>query len=190
MTPPVLTVLLLVVAASSARGEEFKTPPLQLGAAVSGIAPIAAEGPYLVFGAGPRLTLNVGRWLGLEFGLERVGPSESTGITALYTSQLKIPLRRSSTRTLSVTAGAAGLLWYKQRSEVRITRPDQSIVVHPSSSRVFLDPPSLPMVGVTQDVVVHQRVAVSWSAQAMVGEATGFAIRGSLGVSFGMGGYR
>ena len=190
MTRPMLTVLLLLTAASSVRAEQSTPPRLELGATVSGLVPIVAEGPYVVVGVGPRLTLNAGRWLGFELGIEKVGPSESSGINALYTTQLKIPLRRGRTRTLSLLAGAAGLVSFQHRSESRITRLDQSIVVHPSFDRVFVDPPNLPMVGIAQDVVIHRHAAASFSAQAMFGEAAGFALRGAVGITFGFGGYR
>jgi len=190
MTRLVLTVLLLLAAASSVRAQQSTPPRLELAATISGIAPILAEGPYIVFGVGPRLTVNASRWLGLELGIEKISPSESSRINALYTTQLKIPLRRTATKTLSLTAGAAGLVSFQHRSEVRITRPDQSIVVHPSFDRVRVEPPNMPMVGIAQDVVTHRHAAVSFSAQAMFGEAAGLAVRGAVGITFGLGSYR
>ena len=132
MTRPLLTVLLLLAAASSVRADQSTPPRFELGATVSALAPILAEGPYFVVGVGPRVTFNASRSLGFELGIEKVVPSESSGINTLYTTQLKIPLRRGRSRTLSLTAGAAGLVSFRHRSEVRTTRLDQSIVVHPS----------------------------------------------------------
>lgn len=190
MTRAWLTVLVLLMGMSTARADGIRVPRLELGGAVSGLAPIVAEAPYFVVGVGPRLTVNAARWLGLEIGVEKLGPAEGSRITALYLTQIRIPLRRANTRTLSLTVGAAGLAWYRQRSEARITRLDGSIVVHPAYRTAFVDPPNLPTVGVAHDAVVHRRAAVSFAAQAMFGEASGLAIRGSLGVSFGSSGYR
>ena len=100
-----------VLAASPARGQEVRAPHFEVGGNVSGIVAFGfGDGPAVVGGGGPRVTINVTPRLAIDLLAEVIGPTESSGTTALYQTQLELPVRRSpdGKRTVSFTVGAAG----------------------------------------------------------------------------------
>jgi hypothetical protein len=86
--------------------------------------------------------------------------------------------------------GLAGDFQYTRRSERRVTRPDGSIVVTPAHRRLRTSDPATVVLGLAGDHVFSRRGALSTAIQVFVGQLSGMAIRGSVGVSFGAGGYR
>ena len=86
--------------------------------------------------------------------------------------------------------GAAGGASYQHIREARISRPDGSTVVHPAFRRYRTTPPNSLVFGVSQDFVANRHTAFSWGLQTFIGDVGGFAVRGTFGVSFGVGGYR
>src|SRR5687767_15124673 len=129
-----LVAVAATLAASPARAQEVSPPDFEIGGNVSGIVPIVfADGPAVVAGGGPRVTVNVTPQLAIDLLAEVIGPFESSGTMALYQTQLKLPIGRSSDgkRTLSFTVGAAGTAWYRRAPETRIPRLDGSTVVYP-----------------------------------------------------------
>jgi hypothetical protein len=182
----------MILVASPVRAEEARSPRFELGGTFSGIVPIVADGPAVVLGVGPRVTFNVTPRFGLELLAEVVGPVESSGTTALYQSQLKIAVRRSrdAKRTVSFTVGAAGSAAYQRAPETRIARLDGSTVVHPGYRRFRATAPGNLVVGVARERVCHRLASSCVAVHGYVGPMAGMAVRVSIGVSLGIGGYR
>jgi hypothetical protein len=119
-------------AEAAERSRACKPPRVEIGGVVSGILPIVSEdGPSVVVGGGPSVTVNLWRQIGIEMLAEAVGPVESSGTFGYYLTQVKIPLRKSAAgaRTLSLTAGVAGGASYERIHERRVVRLDGSTVV-------------------------------------------------------------
>ena len=182
-----------VLAASPARGQEVSPPHLEIGGNVSGIVAFGFDdGAALVGGGGPRLTLNITPRLAIDLSAEVIGPTESSGTTALYQTELELPIRRSSDgkRTLSFTVGAAGTAWYRRAPETRIPRLDGSTVVYPEYRTLQVSAPTTLAIGVAREEVVGRHVSTCFALQTYLGSIGGIAVRASVGVSFGAGGYR
>ena len=182
-----------ILAASPVAADDVKVPRVEIGGSVSGILPILSEdGIAVVIGAGPRMTVNVGKGIRLELTAEVVGPTDSSGTYGFYLTQVKVPIGNSASRasTLYITAGAAGAASYQRFDESRRGRPDGSTVVNPGFRRFLADAPNTLSVGVSQDRVLNRKLAASWGLQTFIGNIGGVAVRGSVGLSFGFGGYR
>jgi len=182
-----------LLAASPARGQDASAPHFEIGANASGIVAFGFEGGAgVVGGAGPGLTVNVTPRVAIDLAAEFIGPTESSGTTALYQTQLALPIRRSADgkRTLSFTVGAAGLLWYWQASETRSPRLDGSAVVYPGYRTFRISAPTTLALGIAREEVVSRHVATRFGLQTYLGSLGGIAVRASVGVAFGVGGYR
>jgi hypothetical protein len=182
-----------ILAASPARAQNVTPPRLEIGGSVSGILPIVFEdGPAILASAGPRLTMNVTPRFGVELLAEVLGPVEFSGTMALYQTQLKLPFRQSrgGERTMSFTVGAVGLASYRRTRETRIARLDRSTVVYPGFRRFQATAPTTFAVGVARNALFGRSFSSSLAVQGYVGPLGGFAARASVGVSFGVGGYR
>ena len=195
MERPWLTLVALAwtLAAWPARAQEVDPPRLEIGGIVSGLVAFAFEdGPVVVGGGGPRVTVNVTRQVAIDLSAEVIGPTESSGTTALYQTQLEFPVRRSpdGKRTLSVTVGAAGIAYYRRAPEFRLPRLDGSMVVYPGYRTFRIAAPTTLAIGVARKEVVSRHVATCFALQTYLGSLGGFAVRASVGVSFGVGGYR
>jgi hypothetical protein len=195
MRRPWLTLVAVagVLAASPARGQEVRAPHFEIGGNVSGLVAFLAEnGPAVVGGGGPRVTINVTPRLAIDLSAEVIGGTGSSGTTALYQSQLEFPIKRSADgkRTISVTAGAAGLAWYRRAPEHRLPRLDGSRVVYPGYRTFRVNAPTTVAIGVARKAVVSRHVSTCLALQTYLGSLGGIAVRASVGVSFGVGGYR
>ena len=193
MTRLWLTLATGILAASPVAADDVKVPRVQIGGSVSGILPIAAEDGFaVVVGAGPKLTVDVWKGIRVELTAEVVGPTESSGTYAFYLTEVKVPIRTrdGGARTLFVTAGAAGAASYQRFDETRRTRPDGSTIVNPGFQRFLASAPSNLTIGISQDHVLNRKVAASWALHTFIGDIGGLAVRGSVGLSFGIGGYR
>ncbi len=181
-----------ILAASPARAQDPRAPRLEIGATFSGIVPIVIEdGPPIVAGAGPRVAVNVSRRLGLEGLADVLTGLESYGTTALYQTQLKYALRKTRAgRVVSFTVGAAGLAWYDRVHDTRVTRPDRSIAVYPGYRRFRVRPPTTLCAGLAREQIFGRRTSSYLAIQGYVGAVGGVAVRASVGLSFGIGGYR
>ena len=182
-----------ILAASPVAADDLKVPRVQIGGSVSGILPIVSEGGFaVVVSAGPKLTVNAWKGIRVELTAEVVGPTEGSGTYAFYLTEVKVPIRTaaSGARTLFFTAGAAGAASYQRFAETRRARPDGSTVVNPGFQRFLVNAPNNLTLGVSQDHVLNRKVAASWGLQTFIGDIGGLAIRGSVGLSFGIGGYR
>jgi hypothetical protein len=188
-----LVALAAVLAASPARGQEVRAPHFEIGGNVSGLLAFGFEdGPAVVGGGGPRVTINVTPRLAIDLSAEVIGPTESSGTTALYQTQLALPIRRSpdGKRTLSFTVGAAGSAWYRRAPEFRRPRLDGSTVVYPAYRTFQVSAPLTLAIGVARTEVVSRQVSTCLALQTYLGSLGGIAVRASVGVSFGVGGYR
>ena len=190
-----LTLLALAgaLAASPARAQEVGPPRLEIGGNVIGVVPIYFEdGPAVLGGAGPRVTLHLTPRLAIDLLAEVIGPVESSGRYALYQTQLALPIRRSpdGKRTLSFTVGAAGSAWYRRAPEFRNPRLDGSMVVYPAYRTFRVSAPTTAAIGVARQEVVARHVSTCLALQTYLGSLGGLAVRASVGVSFGVGGYR
>jgi hypothetical protein len=182
-----------VLEASPARGQEVSQPRFEIGGNVAGIAAIVAEdGPAFFGSGGPRLTVSVTPRLAIDLIAEVIAPNESSGTLALYQTQLKLPIGRSpdGKRTVSFTVGAAGTAWYRRAPEHRVPRLDGSTVVYPGYRTFRVSAPNTVAIGVAREEVVGRRVSTSFALQTYLGALGGMAVRASVGVSFGVGGYR
>jgi hypothetical protein len=189
----ILPALAGTLAASPARAQEVGPPPLEIGGIFSGIVAFGSEdGPAVVIGAGPRVTVNLTRKVAVDLAAEVIGPTESSGTTGLYQSQLVFPVRRSpdGKRTLSVTVGATGLFYYRRAPEMRSPRLDGSQVVYPPYRTFLVRAPTTLVLGVAREEVVARHVSTCLALQTYLGSLGGVAVRASVGVSFGVGGYR
>jgi hypothetical protein len=182
-----------VLAASPARGQEVRAPHLEIGGNVAGLVAFGFEdGSGVVGGGGPRVTINLTPRLAIDLSAGIIGPAGSPGTTALYQSQLEFPIQRSADgkRTISVTAGAAGLAWYRRAPEHRLPRLDGSTVVYPGYRTFRVTAPTTVAIGVARKEVVSRHVSTCLALQTYLGSLGGIAVRASFGVSFGVGGYR
>lgn len=182
-----------VLEASPARGQEVSQPRFAIGGNVAGIAAIVAEDGPAVFGSGgPRLTVSVTPRLAIDLMAEVIGPNESSGTLARYQTQLKLPIGRSpdGKRTVSFTVGAAGTAWYRRAPEHRVPRLDGSTVIYPGYRAFRVSAPNTVAIGVAMEEVVSRRVSTSFALQTYLGSLGGIALRGSVGMSFGLGRYR
>jgi hypothetical protein len=182
-----------ILAASPARAQDVTPPRVEIGGSFSGILPIVFEdGPAILASAGPRITMNVTRRFGVELLAEVLGPVEFSGTMALYQTQLKLPFRkaRAGERTVSLTVGAVGLASYRRTRETRIARLDGSTVVYPGFRRFQATAPTTFAVGVAREALVGRSFSSSLAVQGYIGPLGGIAARASVGVSFGVGGYR
>jgi hypothetical protein len=186
-------VLAGALVASPARGQDLSPPRLEIGGNVIGVVSIFFEdGPAVVGGGGPRVTVNITPRLAIDLLSEVIGGVDSSGTTALYQIQLAFPIRESSGggRTLSFTVGAAGSAWYRQAPEYRRPRLDGSAVVYPPYRTVRVSAPTTAVFGVAWEEVVSRHVSTCFAVQTYLGSLGGFAVRASAGVAFGVGGYR
>ena len=189
MTRPVLLLALGVLSSSP----DAAAQRLEIGGNASAILPIVSEdGPTIVVGGGPRVTINVAPWIAVELQAEALGPVEDAGVFAIYGSQVKFPVRKSPDggRTLSFTVGAAGAASYQRFPETRRVRFDGSTIVHPGYRRFRTSAPNALSLGVSGRHRLSRRAAGMWDLQGLIGELSGIAARASFGVSFGIGGYQ
>ena len=82
------------------------------------------------------------------------------------------------------------MLWYRQAPETRSPRLDGSTVVYPGYRTFRATAPTTFAIGIGRAEVVNRRVATRVGVQAYLGSLGGIAVRASVGVSFGVGGYR
>lgn len=182
-----------ILGATPARAEDVIPPRFEIGGNVSGIVPIVFEdGPAVVAGAGPRVTMNLTPRFRVELLAEVLGLLESSGTMALYQTQLKLPVGKSrdGERTVSFTVGAVGTTFYRRTRETRIVRLDGSTVVYPGFRRFQASAPNTLSFGVARDQVFSRYASSSLALQGYIGPLGGIAVRASVGVSFGVGGYR
>ena len=186
--------LTALAAAVPAAAQPAPVPRVEIGGAVSAVLPIVFEdGPTVVAGAGPRLTLNLTPGLGVDIYGEAFGSFDSaTSTYGVYGLDLALPLRRSVSgrADLSIVVGAAGRFSYTRAGEHRVTRLDGSIAVHPAYQRLRSDAPTTLSLGVRRRLVVGRRAAVMMAAGTYFGSLGGFAARVTAGLFFGTGGYR
>jgi hypothetical protein len=181
-----------ILSATPARAQDLRTPRLEIGATFSGIVPLViTDGPGIVGGVGPRVTVNVSPRFALEGLADVLAGLESYGTTALYQTQLKYALRKARAGgVMSFTVGAAGLAWYDRVHETRVTRPDRSIAVYPGYRQFRVRPPDTFSAGLAREQVFGRHTSSYLAIQGYVGAMGGIALRASVGFSFGIGGYR
>jgi len=180
-------------ATASLDADDVKMSRFEIGGSASAILPIVSEDvPTVVMGGGPRVTINVAPWMGIELLAEALGPVEDQGTFGVYMTQVKVPVSRSAGggRTLSLTVGAAGAASYQVFPETRRVRFDGSTVVHPGYRRFRAVAPNSLSVGMSGRHVLSRLAAGTWDLQGLIGAVGGIAVRASVGVSFGIGGYR
>jgi hypothetical protein len=189
----VILALATILVALPASAQDARVPRLEIGGNLSGVltAFFEDEGPFMLLGVGPRLTVNMTRRVALEVLTDVIGPKLNSQRTGLYLAQVKFPFM--TTRgggTLSLTLGALGVASYRQYGEVRKPRPDGSILVHPGYRRFRATPPNNVAAGIAREEALGRHVSGSLAAHMLVGPGTGFSVRLAAGLSFGPGGYR
>ena len=189
MSRLILIVALVVLSSSP----DASAQRLEIGGTASAILPVVSEGgPAVVVGGGPRVTINLQPWLGIELLAEALGPVEGVDVFGLYAAQVRIPVKRSADtgRMLALTFGAAGAASYQHFPETRRVRFDGSTIVHPGYRRFRTSAPNALSLGVSGRHRLSRHAAGIWDLQGLIGELSGIAARASFGVSFGIGGYR
>jgi hypothetical protein len=181
-----------ILSATPARAQDLRTPRLEIGATFSGIVPlVTTDGPGIVGGVGPRVTVNVSPRFALEGLADVLGGLESYGTTVLYQSQLKYAVRKAREGpVLSFTVGAAGLAWYDRVHETRVTRPDGSIAVYPGSRRFRVNPPYTFSAGLAREQVFGPPHLELPRGSGLCWRARGGCAAGLPRLSFGIGGDR
>src|SRR5688572_16046808 len=182
-----------ILSTHPARAQDLHVPRVEVGGNLSGVltAFFEGEGPFMLLGGGPRLTLNVNRRAAVELLADAIGPKMNSQRTGLWLAQVKLPFMTSrGGGTLSVTLGALGLVSYRNYGEVRKSRADGSILVHPGYRRFQATPLNNLAVGITREEAVARHVGGSLAAHVLLGPGTGFSVRLAAGLSFGPGGYR
>ena len=175
------------------RAQDLHVPRVEIGGNLSGVltAFFGGEGPFMLVGAGPRITANVSPRVSLEFLAEIVVPEVNSGRTGFYLTQVKLPfMTTGGGGTLSFTIGAAGTFSYQHFSEVRKSRPDGSTVVFPGYDKFRATPFNNIALGLTREEAISRHVGGSLAVQALLGPSTGFSLRLAAGISFGPGGYK
>jgi hypothetical protein len=141
---------------------------------------------------GPRLTLNVTPRDAIELVAELIGPVEDAGLYGLYFLQYKRALgdRAPHRNQLFVTLSAGGSFEYERVREYRAQRPDLSVFVSPAYTQASLSTPFFGAVGVGFERVLKRFVSIRSDVQALGFNGGLIGIRGAVGVSVPIGGYR
>ena len=141
---------------------------------------------------GPRLTFNLTPRDAIELVTDVIAPVEDAGLYGLYFLQYKRGLgdRAPQRNQLFVTVSAGGSFEYERIREYRTERPDLSVFVSPAYTEASLSTPVFGAVGICFERVLKRFVSIRSDVQAL-GFSGGFiAIRGAVGVSVPIGGYR
>ena len=181
-----------ILATSPAWADDERRPRVEVGGTLTAAFPFPLEDSVgVLVGGGPSVTVNLTRRLAVELRAETFGPVEESGIFGLYHTQLKIPIKQSSSgaRPLVLTVGAAGAASYQHFPETRRTRADGSTIVHQEFRRFRVTNPTTFSAGVSGDRVFSRHVSGTWGMQVLIGSIGG-AVLASAGVSFGLGAYR
>jgi hypothetical protein len=181
-----------ILVATPAAADDGRRPRVEIGGTLTAAFPFPLEDSVgVLVGGGPSVTVNLTRRLAIEVRAETFGPVEESGIFGVYQTQLKIPIKRSSSgaRPLVFTVGVAGAASYQRFPETRLTRADGSTIVHQEFRRFRVTNPTTFSAGVSGDRPFSRHVSGSWGIQTMLGSIGG-AVLASAGVSFGLGGYR
>ena len=177
-----------LLAGSPAAAEELRAPLVEIGGNLCIVLPILFEdGPRVLVGGGPRLTINVTQRIGVEMMADAFRALEGSDLNGLYLTQIRFPLRKSPDghRTLALTLGAAGAFAYRHHAEVRVSRPDRSTLVYPEYRTFRAGKPHTAAIGVAWERVLGSYAACSFGVQGLLGSLGGFAVRATGGVSFG-----
>jgi hypothetical protein len=146
----------------------------------------------LVLLVGPRLTFNVTPRDAIELVTEVIGPVENAGLYGLYFLQYKRGLGDRALRRnqLFVTLAAGGTFEYEHIREYRVERPDLSIFVSPAYTHASLSTPFFGAAGIGFERVLRRFVSIRSDVQALGFQGGLVGIRGAVGVSVPIGGYR
>jgi hypothetical protein len=129
----------LVILSLSLQGiagaQTLHAPPVEIGGQ-TGLIGVIAEG-FIRPIVGPRLTFNISQQNAVELAADTLVPTQGPGIYGLYFVQYKRTTRRPSDwcgiRPF-FTVGTGGYYSYRKISELRLPRPDGSVVVYPAHS--------------------------------------------------------
>ena len=189
-----LTLALALLFDQSAAAQSPALPRFEIGGSLSAIVPVVfADSPAVIAGGGPRLALNITRSIGLQASVEALTPwGDRSGINGLYATGLKVPIRWSSgsQRALSLRAGVTGAYQYARHREVRVTRPDGSVVVYPGYRLLRATGPTTALLGLEWDRALNRRTLVAPSLNVLIGEVGGIAALATVAVSIGAGAVR
>jgi hypothetical protein len=119
-----------------AGAQTLHVPPVEVGGQM-GLIGVIGQGLYSRPIVEPRLTFNISQQNAVELAADTLVPTQGPGIYGLYFVQYKRTTRRpsdgSGTRPF-FTAGTGGYYSYRKISELRLPRPDGSVVVYPAHS--------------------------------------------------------
>ena len=119
-----------------AGAQTLHASPVEIGGQ-TGLIGVIAAGLFIRPIVEPRVTFNISQQNAIELAADTLIPTEGPGIYGLYFVQYKRTTRRpsdwSGTRPF-FTAGTGGYYSYRKISELRLPRPDGSVVVYPAHS--------------------------------------------------------
>ena len=96
MRSPWLFLTAILLTAGPATAQEVRTPRVEVGGNVSGFVPVIfPDGPVVLIGGGPKVTVNLSQSIALQLYADAVAPIESSGLNGLYAGEVKFPFRRS-----------------------------------------------------------------------------------------------
>ena len=170
---------------------QVRPPRLEVGTSGGAVTALGGDAALFLV-AGPRLTFNATPRDALEVVAEILGPSEYSGLFGVYLIQYKRVLRPHSERrgAAFLTAGAGGDFRYNRVEEYRSGRPDGSVLVEPPYTHARLSRPVFVAIGVGFERVLARYAALRSDLQILAFEFESVGLRGTLGITVPIGGYR
>lgn len=186
-----ILLLLAVAVCPDLAVAQVRLPRLEVGTSGGAIAAFGGDAA-LILVLGPRLTFNATPRDALEVVAEIAGPGENSGLFGVYLIQYKRVLRPHSkpAGAIFLTAGTGGDFQYARVEEYRSGRPDGSVLVEPAYTRASLSPPFFVAIGVGFERVLARYAALRGDLQILAFEFESVGLRGTLGITVPIGGYR
>jgi hypothetical protein len=186
--------IVILVAAAVCPGfarAQGRAPRLELGTSGGAVAALGGDAAGLLV-LGPRLTFNATPRDAVEVVAEIAGTGENSGLYGLYVIQYKRVLRPHSERRSAIflTAGAGGDFQHDRVAEYRAGRPDGSVFVEPAYTHASLSRPFFGAFGVGFERVLARYAAFRGDIQVLAFDFGSAGLRGTLGVTIPIGGYR
>ena len=186
--------LIFSLNAPMAGAQTLHVPRVEIGGEGGMLAAIA-DGLFFTPTAGPRLTFNISQRDAIELAADTILRGESRSIYGLYFLHYKRTTRRpldwSGIRPF-LTVGTGGYYSYSKTPELRVPRPDGSVVVYPAHSDGEVSGLNLATFGggFERGLNRHASFRVEVSGFAAIREEGFIAFRVLAGVSVPIGAYR
>jgi len=186
-----ILLLLAVAACPDFAVAQVRPPRLEVGMGGGAVAALGGDAA-LILVLGPRLTFNATPRDALEVVAELAGTGENSGLFGVYLIQYKRVLRPHAkpASAIFLTAGTGGDFQYDRVEEYRSGRPDGSVLVEPAYTNAFLSRPFFVAIGIGFERVLARYAALRGDLQILAFEFKSVGLRGTLGITVPIGGYR